>query len=255
VAYGKKRRDALLLACLLGGAFGIQGLLSGQKEPVLFLLVTVWFAWRVGGGRRKIPIGSATIWLSAGVVLFVVLPYLYYLQYPFLDYTTRLFNGLFRLTSESNRVLLYYFNFYPDRFGFLHGASSNLVGNMLGIGAASGTPERAIPVYMLGPDYLNTWNTAFVGYAWADFGIVGVIVGSIGLGCLLQFVHLWFDGIELDPLHAGVLTGLGMAASRFAESSITATLLTFGFGISLLLYALPGLGWAVPRTIGFTKNA
>ena len=159
-------------------------------------------------------------------------------------------DGLFRLTSETNRALLYYFAFYPDRFGFLHGASSNLIGGMLHIAAASGTPERAIPVYMLGPDYLNSWNTAFIGYAWTDFGMVGVLVASLGLGCLLQVVHVWFEGGELGPLHAGVLTALAMAASRFAESSVTATFLTFGFGVTLLLYALPGLAWAPPRARG-----
>jgi hypothetical protein len=164
--------------------------------------------------------------------------------------------GLFRMTSETNRGLLYYFQFYPERFEFMHGASSGIVAGLLNLHQGAGIPERAIPVYMLGADYLNSWNVAYIGAAWADFGMVGVILESIALGAFLQLVHLWFEGKgDLGPLHAGTLVGLAMAAARFAEVPLTGTLFTFGFGVTLLLYALPGYAWLPSPTANVTQGA
>jgi len=241
-------RIALALGGALALAFGTEGLMSGQKQPMLFMLVAIWFAWRLGRGDRTFPLTRpGTVLVALGGV-FAVIPFLYNLQYPGLSYMTRVLAGLYRLTSETNRALIYYFEFYPERFGFLHGASSGLIAQLFGLTQGAGNPERAVPVYMLGADYLNTWNVAYVGYAWADFGMAGVILETLALGAALQLVHLWFEGGELGPLHAGTLAGLAMAAARFAEVSFTATLLTFGFGVTLVLYGFLGLARLPART-------
>ena len=151
--------------------------------------------------------------------LYESLPTLYALHYPFMGYMSRLQLGAFRLTSEADRGLQLYFHFYPQTFPHLWGASSFVLNKVLMLGYHSLPPEQRIPVAVVGPDYANTWNAAFIATGWADFGWWGVVVESLIVGSLLQLIHHWFITSRKSAAIVGVYAGLIMAATRLSEVS------------------------------------
>jgi hypothetical protein len=154
---------------------------------------------------------------------------LYLLQYPQQSFGWALQATTYRLTSEADRSLQLYFEIYPDVQPFLHGKSSSLVNSLLGVDFPGDLlPERFIPTYYLGPEYLNTWNGAFIGVAWADFGYCGVVLESAFVGTLLYAYARWFSRVRKTALVMGTQVGLLMASTRLSEVALSASLLTFG---------------------------
>jgi uncharacterized membrane protein YjjB (DUF3815 family) len=211
------------------------GLISGQKGASIFLLISLGIA-HYYNGQLQIRLTNWRIWVLGGFGVMTVV-FLYGLQYPGKAFNWVLHATLYRLTSESDRSLQLYFQIYPDVQPFLHGCSSSLINSMLGINMpVDQLPERFIPTYYLGHHYLNTWNGAFIGVAWADFGYAGVVVESLFVGLLLYAYACWFSRVRKTALVMGTQVGLMMAATRLSEVALTANLLSFGLLSSFLVY-------------------
>lgn len=216
----------------------IVGLLSGQKGASVFLLVTLSLAYYYRSGQLKLRLQNWRIWASVAGALFAI-TLLYRLQYPAQNLGWAWRATTYRLTSEADRCLQLYYEIYPDVQPFMHGTSSGLVNTILGVEASSNAqPERFIATYYLGPDYLNTWNAAYIGVAWADFGYYGVIFESLFVGGLLYAYARWFRNARKTALVMGVQVGLMMSATRLSEVGLTANLLSFGLLSGFLVYAL-----------------
>lgn len=225
-----------LFATVLGVGMNT-GLLSGQKSPAVYLLLGVAVAFYLRRGRLKLYVTDWRLWALGGFGLLVILPYLYRLQYPQFDYLTAVNATFYRLTSEPDRALQLYFQFYPEIQPFMWGGSSGLLNAVLGRAISPDlAPERFIAVYYLGTRYLNTWNAAFVGTAWADFGYPGVVIESLIVGLLLQGYASWFARAHKTALVMGTQVALIMAAIRLSEVTLTAAFLTYGLLSSFLLY-------------------
>ena len=139
----------------------VVGVLSGEKSPALYLLIGLVVAFYLRKGWARLSLLDWRIWSLAALGLFVILPYLYRLQYPNLEYGQSIQSALYRLTSEYNRSLQLYFEIYPNIQPHLYGLSSSLINSILGTNMpADMLPERFIPIYYLGPQYLHTWNAA-----------------------------------------------------------------------------------------------
>lgn len=236
--YFLSRRDWFWRALFLFTLFlGLSiGVISGQKGASIFLLVTLAIAVYYGSGRLRLRLAS---WRVIGLACFGVLAvvFLYRLQYPEQSFEWALHATTYRLTSESDRSLQLYFEIYPDIRPFLYGHSSGLINLLTHTRIpVDQLPERFIPTYYLGPNYLNTWNAAFIGDAWADFGYVGVVLESIFVGWLLFVYARWFARARKTALVLGTQVGLMMASTRLSEVALTANLLTFGLLSSFLLY-------------------
>ena len=233
--HGRSYRFAFSLTFVLALPIGI---VSGQKSAAMFLgaglLVTVWLA----SGRVAIRPWDVRLVATATTLFFLVLPTLYAIQYPFLDYMSRLQLGAFRLTSEADRGLQLYFHFYPGIYPHLWGASSFVLNKVLLLGYAGLPPEQRIPVAVVGPEYTNTWNAAFIATGWADFGWWGVVLESLFVGSLIQVIHHWFVTSKKSGAMVGVYAGLIMAATRLSEVSLFSSLWSYGLGSSLLLFLL-----------------
>jgi hypothetical protein len=225
----------LLFLFMLGLGL-LVGFMSGQKGASVFLLISLGVAYYYNTGRLKIQLRNWRIWLL-GVGGVVVVSLLYGVQYPGKSFNWALHATIYRLTSESDRSLQLYFQIYPDVQPFLHGRSSGIVDSILGLNMpVDQAPERFIPTYYLGPDYLNTWNGAFIGVAWADFGYAGVVAESLFVGLLLYTYAYWFSRTRKTALVMGTQVGLIMAATRISEVALTANLLSFGLLSSFLVY-------------------
>ncbi len=238
----------LLFLFMLGLGL-LVGFMSGQKGASVFLLISLGIAYYYNTGRLKIQLWNWRIWmLAVGGVVAVSL--LYGLQYPGKTFNWALHATLYRLTSESDRSLQLYFQIYPDVQPFLHGRSSGIVNSILGLNMpVDQVPERFIPTYYLGPDYLNTWNGAFIGVAWADFGYAGVVAESLFVGLLLYTYAYWFSRARKTALVMGTQVGLIMAVTRLSEVALTANLLSFGLLSRFLVY------WVVRSRRKVVKSA
>ncbi len=217
----------------------VAGLLSGQKSPALLLMIGLGLAILLRKGQLRLNLLDWRILISLGVGILVILPFLYRLQYPYLEYDQALEATFYRLTSEYDRSLQLYFEIYPDVRPFQYGASASLINSLLGNNIPTDMlPERFIPTYYLGPTYPNTWNAVFVGYAWADFGFVGVVLESVIVGILLQWDARWFSRARKTALVMGTQVSLMLAATKISEVALTAGLLSFGLLSSFLVYVI-----------------
>jgi oligosaccharide repeat unit polymerase len=216
----------------------LAGLSSGQKSPALFLLLGLAVAYFLRRGNISVRITNWRIWIFLFMGIFFT-SYLYRMQYPSFDYAQAFQALLFRLAREYNRILQLYFEFYPDIQPHMFGTSSNLIGSLLGVNRPiSMLPEHYIPQYYLGPTYVNTWNTSWVGNAWVDFGFLGVIIESLILGLLLQWYARWFSRATKTALVMGAQVALIMSATKTSEVAFFTSLLTFGLISVFILYFL-----------------
>lgn len=227
----------VLFALVLGLNFLI-GLRSGQKGASIFLLVTLALAYYYRSGRVTLRLANWRLWLmgASGLLAIVML---YRVQYPQQDFLWAWRATTYRLTSEADRSLQLYYEIYPDVHPFMQGRSSGLVNTVLGEQVSpDDLPERFIPIHYLGPEYLNTWNGAFIGVAWADFGYYGVILESLLVGGLLYVYAWWFRRTRKTALVLGTQVGLLMASTRLSEVALTASLLSFGLLSGFAVYVV-----------------
>lgn len=231
------RWRALFWVALAMGLF--LGVSSGQKMPAIFLLIGLGVAWYYRSGRTRIKLANLWIWLFVSVGLFGVFPFLYKLQYPEETYRWRLRATLYRITSEYDRTLQLYFHIYPRVHPFMHGTSSSILDSLFGVNMPeSMLPERFIAIFYAGPTYVNTWNTVFIGVAWADFGFWGIIAESVAVGFILYCFLYWFGRAPRTAMTMGLQVTAVMAATKLSEVSLASSLMSFGLLSSVCAYLL-----------------
>ncbi len=227
----------LLLPILL-----VIGLLSGQKQPAMLLIAGFAVALLIERGRPSI-----LTWRSAAVALVlvgVVAPTLYLLQYPTLDFAAAAQATLYRLTGEPSRVAQLRFVFYPDIHPYLNGLNSFIlrgVATFLGIDTSTAqSPEFYIPASSpgVGPNYGGTWNAGFFADAWADFGFVGVTAASFTVGFLVRAIDRWYSASGKGPVEMGVYTAVCISALYVSQVAFLTALWTYGLGSAFLIYFL-----------------
>jgi hypothetical protein len=140
-------------------------------------------------------------------------------------------------------VLSSYFEVFPSVHPRLGGASLSIAGLF---GMETFNAANYIAMYRGSTIESALSNAAFIGNAWADFGMTGVVVSGFLLGVFLQATSLWvirrtktaasyvllvlFSGVAFGmvsrPLPTSIVTHGGLAA--------TAVFLVFKFGSTLL---------------------
>ena len=236
---------SLVLLALIGFA-------TGQKQPELYLGVGLLFALLV---RLKRPnLLSWKIGVVALVGLFGVLPLLYHVQYPSLDYGSLIAYAPLRLVSVYSLNTQLRFYFYPNFHPFLYGASSMYVEmamRLVHINTSGLTPpETYIPQQVLGSSFnLGSWNTGYPAEAWADFGFVGCFLESVVVALLLAFVDRWYVSSARTPITQGTYVGLLIATTYMTDVALTTALWTYGFLPALILL------WLLRRSSTFSWRA
>lgn len=227
----------LLLAILL-----VIGLLSGQKQPALLLIAGFAVALLIQRGRPSIL--SWRLGAAALLLVGVVAPVLYLVQYPTLDYAAALQSTIYRLTGEPSRVAQLRFVFYPDIHPYLNGLSSYILrgfATLLGFDtSAASSPESYIPASSPGipSTYTNSWNAGFFADAWADFGFVGVAIASLAVGLVARAIDRWYAGSGKGAVEMGVYTAVCISAIYISQVGLLTALWTYGFASAFLIYWL-----------------
>jgi Putative O-antigen polymerase len=218
-------------------------LITGQKAAISIALVSILICHLFKTGNCRISINNKIIFYAVVGVLFMLfslLPIQYMFQYPGLDYWDALSSVVNRLTAETSRTLQLHFYVYPDIIGHLHGNSSFIVSALFGTGQ-NVDPGRVIRGYVLfgdTTDATGTWNAAFIGAAWADFGYLGVAAESIVVTMLLWFYHQWFLRQRKVPVVVALYATLTVSCTTLTETNFLTTMFTFGLGSSFIFYFL-----------------
>jgi hypothetical protein len=259
ILFFHRKRSTLLhvMFWFLFTALLVIGFLSGQKLPEILLiggLVVALLIQRGGPSLLRWRLGGIVVASAAGFIL-VIVPALYYLQYPQVDYTTALQLTVYRLTEEYSRVAQLRFVFYPDLHPYLKGLSSFIlrgIAHLIGINTSSAqSPEIYIPDHSpgVGPTYSGSWNAGFFADAWADFGFVGVAAASIFIGFIVRAIDRWYVESGKGAVEMGVYVAVCISALYVSEVATLTSLWTYGLGSAFLIYAWLRLavGWSPLR--------
>jgi oligosaccharide repeat unit polymerase len=219
------------------------GLMSGQKSGLSQTILGLTVASSLASGNDSIK--SKNILVLLGVVVslfFVVLPVQIGIQYPSLSYLEIMEFLQYRLGGETTRTLQLYFHIYPDQFPHLFGFSSSVISGLFGVKEVL-DPARVIRSYIAfgtTTDATGSWNAAFIGAAWADFGYIGVAIESALVGMLMSYYHHWYLSNKQSPIVIGAYVSLAFSSMGLAEGNLFTTLFTGGLGLTFVFLKIFG---------------
>jgi hypothetical protein len=206
--------------------------LSGAKAPVAFLFLTLMFTYMLVR-ERPIPVS----WLAGGGAIFLSFPLLVLelsagssgVSVAFL--LEALLRRMFYLPAE---ILYYYFEIYPQQQPYLHGGTIGRLAVLMG------KPEFDVSNYVfryMYPGGLESGSatTAFVGALHADFGLAGIIGGSLLAGLLMEWVQVTLVRRDKTPLSVALYAFLAIAFFLINLEPLTQALLSGGISIALVL--------------------
>ncbi len=205
--------------------------LSTAKFPVLmiFIILGVTYALMVGISRitmRKAP-------------LFVIVALFYPLVERMIKYKVGLIDALTFVVWERAfvvpvKALYLYFEHFPLFDGYLGGRSIRLVSFIVG------KPyfNAANYVYIMrGDARVDTGlaNSAFIGNLYADFGMVGVLIGAFVVGAFLQWAHIMVVRREKTPISVALNAFMVVLFAKIAIVPFPTLLLGSGGLIALVI--------------------
>lgn len=215
-----------------------RAIFSGHKASMLISIVSLVALHLFLKHRGRLRISLAQV-LVAVAMLFVFIPLLFYLQYSnFISSYAEAFQaGFYRLLVEPNRALQLYSYVYPELIDHLGGGSSRFFSALTGSDDVFIPPHTVLPLLWGVPEV--TWNVVFIGDAWADFGMLGVIFESFIVGLLLKGIDEWFwNYSQRGWLEIAVFFAEIFSVARLGFGGLTTVLVGFGIIPSLLLWGL-----------------
>lgn len=191
-AYLSSRRKKWLWWSVIAGAAGILfSSLTLAKAPVatIFLMVSLFLYFYRHGKVGSRFVGGFLIL----ILLFPVIVGSAIYTGTGLSFTqlgvilVAMGDRLFHIPAE---MVYYYFEFFPKQMGFLHGRSINMLSLLFGMKHVD-TPN-VVGLYAF-PHALAsiTANAAFIGDMYADFGFLGVLLGGVLAGLIMQSLHIY----------------------------------------------------------------
>lgn len=221
------RWNLVFVVSFLGSSFMAGATLA--KSPVATSVLMLGFAWlllraRSLSLRRLFVIGLVALAFPAFVYLAVY-------QFDVSTLYNRVILGVVRrIFHTPGTVLLHYFVYFPDVQDFLLGRGLPWVSKLFTAGPFPTT--NAIGLFIT-PTAMTSVSAggAYVGFLWADFGWVGVLLGSFVVGMILQATQLFI--LRLPKL-APAVVAQAMAAIlviNLTSTSITDVLFSTYSGI------------------------
>ncbi len=182
---GQRNWLFLFLITLILGIF--YNALSIAKSPValIFLLIFI-FLYLFNGGTLTRKSKIMAIPVTLGFPLFVV----YMISSIETSFELIIDAILKRLFFAPANGLYYYFEVFPDRIGYLHGLSVRPLAFLMN--------ESVFDTANFVSTYMNykgspsgSANVAFIGNMNADFGMVGVLMGGVVVGFVMQYAQIY----------------------------------------------------------------
>lgn len=230
-------RTSFIVSLLLA-VFCISLSATKSGAAIVFLMFFIfWYLFKSGKISKKVIIGFALLVLSIPTFVVTMKDPQYSLG---AERLWRMEKAIFERIFYDPAFTLYpYFEVFPDEVGFLHGKSISFSS---WFGQEYFDVENYVYKYMFRTELLTgtyiesgSANAAFVGTLWANFGVMGILFGSVLVGMLIQTVQTFLFRSKKTILYLAAYAFLVYTFSILVGSSITTVLLTGGVIIVFII--------------------
>jgi oligosaccharide repeat unit polymerase len=228
---------AMLVNSLLLAAFFAS--LSVAKAPVavvFLMLLLAWYLLKSGRiGLRSLAVFGVLILFFPFMVVFIQNG----LQLDQFGYAAE--GMLVRIFVSPADDLYHYFRVFPDQVDFLMGRSVTWVRL---VGLEHFDTANFVALYQNPFTLASASSTvAFTGNLWADFGITGVILGTLLTGVIVQLVQVFLIRQPRNILITSLYAFMCFAFFSLTATSLTTTLVTGGvIPLFILVFVFGGMG-------------
>ncbi len=177
------------------------------KAPVLWYIISFLFLNVLikGSISRKLLISIGLLTLTLIVAMYLLLGGATQIS-TFLSINT---GPIGRILLGQITPLFYHFKIFPEMVPFLHGQS--FPQSILSLFGMESIRSGRIVMSIVNPKGISSgtagvMNTLFIGEAYANFGWLGVILGTIYVGFLIQLIYILFLRLPKNPLALGLFT-------------------------------------------------
>lgn len=224
----------LFLVAFLGNSFA--AVMATEKAPFAQILIGLLLVYGISLLKGKIPI-KATIILVTILFSSLILFYIFFMGS--VDVFSALGSIFSRAFAGSIEPAYYYLEFFPYHQDFLMGRSFPNPGGILPIEPYRMTVEVmnwVIPNNDKG--IVGSMPTVFWAEAYANFGVLGVILVPFFIGVVLYTVYYLVDKIENTPLKIGFFVWLMQHFKNLSVTGFSGYLIDFYLVGILLIFVL-----------------
>ena len=231
--YKKRQYIFLFLGFLLLGIVNNSLTIAKAPTAALFLSIAAFYFMK----HQQLNLRFILIF----IVLIFSFPYMVYhfVSQPEFRSPENLLNSIFnRVFVVPAQVLFEYFKIFPIKHEFLFGRSSNLLSWIHSDGIFN-LANYVAKIWWHMPNTTGNANAIYIGYFWADFGWIGIILSSYLIGITLHLFYrklLLVSNFNKNSVYVIITSGSVMTFSfTFVSTNITSLLLTRGLLLILLI--------------------
>jgi len=205
--------------------------LSLAKMPVaaLFLIIFL-FIYVYKAGNLKIKFIVLSLCLIFLFPFSIILIKYHGMGIGFVGALKAIIRRLFKVPAMT---LYYYFEIFPEQVGYLYGRSIGRLSNIMGWKYFNTANFVFRYIFPKGIETGQT-NAAFIGNLHADFGIVGVIIGGVFAGFLMQSIQIFLLRKRKTILNLAVYSFLIFAFWLLNITALPVVLLSNGVILVLI---------------------
>lgn len=230
----------LFLVAFLGSSFA--AVMATEKAPFAQILIGLLLVYGITLLKGKIPIKVTIILL---VVLFSSLIAFYIFFMGSADVFSAFASIFSRAFAGSIQPAYHYLEFFPHHQDFLMGRSFPNPGGILPIEPYRMTVEVMNWVNPNDKGIVGSMPTVFWAEAYANFGVLGVVLVPFVIGVVLYAVYYLVDKLENTPLKIGFFVWL---MQHFKNLSVT------GFSGYLIDFSLVALVFILVLSISLANR-
>jgi len=230
----RNRRWLVAGAALLAVAL-LMAAITLTKNPVENLLILFFIAW-LAFRLRDLRVREA---IAAGVIAMLAFFSEIYVTNTGVNFGSVVEAGIRRLFVVQAAVLYSTFEEFPARMAFLHGQGlwRDIVNLRPGPKSTldyGGWLYTVLVTNKPGFGGVGSAPTAFFGQLYADFGVVGALLGLVAAGYGAQRAYIWYLRSPHTLVNWCVFVGLAASIPRLTTSGVIAIVFQYGVVASIL---------------------
>lgn len=184
-----------------------------SKSPMLTYILSFIFVYYYAKGKVK----KSYIFISVAVTMLLI-----FILYSFMGLESDQFfsynsGPIGRVILGQAAGLYMMFEIFPNDYPYIGFSSvSSLLSNLIGVEYI----DRAARITMIAfnpagisDGTAGVMNTVFIGEAWANFGILGILLSPIWVGFVIQTLYIYFLKAPKSPLHLAFFVSFSLGGA------------------------------------------